>query len=52
MGTYRFVCFHTVCVYLVSATALGLFLLFSLNVGVCIQMLYSFWDGASLRGIL
>lgn len=52
MGTYRFVCFHTVYLHLVSATLLGMFLLVSVNVGVCNQMLYGFCDGASLRGSL
>lgn len=33
IGTYRFVCFHTVYLYLVSATLLGLFLFVSVNVG-------------------
>lgn len=52
MDTYRFVCFQSIYLYLVSPTALRLFLLFSVNVGVSIQMLYCFWDGASLGSIL
>lgn len=47
-----FVCFYTVDLYLIPATALGLFLVVSGNVGYCIQMLYGFRNGASVTVIL
>lgn len=52
ISTYMFVCFHIASFSLISATALGMFLVVSGNMEYYIQMLYDSRNGASLTAIL